>query len=58
MRASFSLRDIAAVVYREEDVGRFGEVWESIAEGTWVWSLEDHEGHAWTEEHDVGRLVF
>lgn len=39
-------------------MGGFGEVGEGFAEGAWVWSLEDHEGHAWAEEHDVGGLVF
>lgn len=58
MSATFSLRDIAAVVYREEDVSGFREVWEGFAEGARVWGLEDHEGHARAKEDDVGGLEF
>ena len=55
--ATFGLRDVAAVVYREKNVRGAGEVWKDFAEGPWVWGLEDHEGHAWAEEDNVGGFV-
>lgn len=57
MGTAFGLRDIAAVVNWEEDVGGFGEIWQGFAEGARIWGLEDHEGHAGSEENDVGGLV-
>jgi len=58
MRATFCLRDIATVIYWEEDVRCFGEVWECFAECAGIRGLEDHKGHAGAEEDDVGGFVF
>lgn len=57
MRAAFGFGDVTAVVYRKEDVRCLGEVGEGFAEGMRVWCLEDHEGHAWTEEDYVGCVL-
>lgn len=58
MRAAFCLGDIATVVDREEDVSGTREVRESFTESSWITGLSEHEGHAGSEEDDVGRLVF
>jgi len=55
---TFGFGYVPAVVYGKEDVGGFGEVREGVAEGAWVGGLEEHEGHAWAEEDDVGVLEF
>ena len=57
MRAAFGFGDVAAVVYRKEDVCCLGEVGEGFTEGMRIWCLEDHEGHAWTEEDNVGCVL-
>lgn len=58
MGAALGLRDIATVVYRQEDVGSLGEVGKGFAKGARVGSLKNHEGHAGTEQDDIGGLVF
>lgn len=58
MCPAFGLGYVPAVVYGEEDVGGFCEVGEGVSEGARVGGLEEHEGHAWAEEDDVGVLEF
>lgn len=57
MRAAFCFHNIATVVDREEDVGGTREVGESLTEGSGIAGLGEHEGHAGSEEDDVGGLV-
>lgn len=56
--AAFRFDDVMAVVNGEEDMSRFREVGERITEGTRVGSLKKHEGHARTQENNVGSFVF
>ena len=57
MRAALCLRDIAAIVNGEEDMGGPGKVWERFTESARVGSLKNHKGHAGSEKNDVGCLV-
>jgi hypothetical protein len=57
MGSTFCLRDVTAIIYREEDVRCFGEVRKGFAECAGIGCLEDHEGHARAEEDDVGVFV-
>lgn len=54
MRSTFCLGDVAAVVYREEDVGRVIEIWQDFLEGEGLGRLPKHVGHGWTQEDDGG----
>jgi hypothetical protein len=58
MGPTFGFGYVPAIVNWEEDVGGFGEVGEGVAEGSRVGGLEEHEGHAWAEEDDVGVFEF
>lgn len=57
MRAAFCFHDIATVVDGEEDVGGTREVREGLTKGSGIAGLSEHEGHAGSEEDDVGGLV-
>lgn len=58
MRPAFGFVYVPAIVYGKENVSGFCEVGESVTEGSRVGCLEQHEGHAWAEENDVGMLKF
>ena len=54
---AFSLVGIAAIIYGEEDMRRFGEIGECILQSQGVGSLNKHEGHAGTEEDDIAEAI-
>lgn len=57
MCSALGFGDVSAVINREEDVSCAGEVGEGVAECTRIRGLEQQEGHAWTEEDDIGGFV-
>ena len=57
VRAAFRNGRVAAIVNGEEYMGCSCEIGEGVFESEGVRGLGEHEGHAGTEENDVGVFV-